>query len=420
MRKTMPFPRRPAPALALVRQAVPTHELSDVRAYTRECTLKGLTGQVRPGNTIAITAGSRGMGGLVELLAGICDAVSDLGGKPFILPSMGSHGGAIAEAQREILERLGITPPNVGASIHAGMDTIVLGKAETGATIHLDKCAAEADGIIVLGRVKTHPQSATGLASGLLKMITVGLGKQAGAFEAHSHGLWESVRTVPKIVLEKAKIVLGIAVVESARRKPVVVEAFAPNYDAFLEADKRLLRVAQQNLLKIPFEQLDVLILDEIGKTISGSGMDLNVVGSWRVGCGPKVPDYHRIVVLSLTPESLGNGIGIGLADFTTRRFEQEFDQNVTYVNILTATERDSNPREGSLPLVLNSDREAIEVAMLSSLASERPRVCRARNTAVLEELWVSEALLEESTQKGLKIVGPPAPLPYNESGNLW
>jgi hypothetical protein len=397
--------------------------IAAVRAHTRQRVHTQLAGKIRPGYTIAITAGSRGMGDMPEILAGICEAVKDLGGKPFIIPAMGSHGGAVPEGQAEILNKLGVTEAVVGAPIRATMDTVELGVSETGAKVHLDKFASDADGIIVLARVKTHPQAGeqSSLASGLLKMTTVGLGKQAGAFEAHSHGLWDSVRTVPKVLLDRARVVLGVAVVETASRKPVVIEPVPPTYAAFIDADMRLLKIAREHLLKIPFSHLDVLILDEIGKNISGSGMDLNVVGSWRVTCGPKVPDYHRIVVLSLTPESLGNGIGIGLADFTTQRFVRQFNPNTTYVNVLTATERGSNPREASLPLALASDREAIEVAMFSSLAGPRPRMCRAKSTANLEELWVSPALLDDLAHNPrITVLQRPAPLPFDSTGNLF
>jgi hypothetical protein len=285
---------------------------------------------------------------------------------------------------------------------------------------HVDRYAADADGIIVLGRTKTHPESAGELASGLLKMCTIGLGKQTGAHEAHSHGLWESVREVPKLQLEKAKIVFGVAVVENGFRQPCAIEVVAPNYDAFLEADMRLLRLAKQHLAEIPFRELDVLIVDELGKTISGAGMDPNIIGHWRNSDAPHDPNYKRIVVLSLTSPSLGNGLGIGMADFTTRRFAEAYDPAVSYVNLLTASEPEGNTREGPMPIALNSDQEAIEVALFSSLAPKQPRIARIRNTAALDELWVSEALISEAElNPRLTVLDAPAPLPFDEAGNL-
>lgn len=330
------------PSIARIQQKFSSRHIADVDAMVREKLLaEGLRNKVKPGETIAITAGSRDMGGFIDLLNGIVDAVKSVRAKPVIVPAMGSHGGATADGQRELLRRLGVTENQVPAPIHATMETRSLGESKSGAVAHLDRIAAEADGTIVLGRVKTHPENAEGVASGLLKMTTVGLGKQIGAQEAHSHGLWKSVEAVPKITLAKSKILFGVAVVENAFRQPVEIEVVHGTYEAFLDADKRLLKAAAPHVAKLPFQQLDLLIVDELGKTISGTGMDLNVIGNWRLKGGAREPDFFRIVALSLTHGSLGNGLGIGLADFTTERFAREFDFNSTYVNLLTATEPD-------------------------------------------------------------------------------
>jgi len=292
------MPRRPAPPLARVRQGFPAGHIKDVRGETRERLLSsGLLRDVRPGARIAITAGSRGTGGARGLLAGAADAVRAAGGRPFLIPAMGSHGGATPEGQVEILRLLGITEEAIGAPIVATMDAIPLGESESGAVAYLDRNASEADGIIVLNRVRTHPESASGLASGLLKMTTIGLGKQVGAQQAHSHGLWESIRAVPKITLGKAKILAGLAVVENAYEEPVEVAVAEPTYDAFLETDTRLLELSKRHFARIPFDHLDLLIVDEIGKDITGSGMDPNVIGMWRVNGGEKVPNYHLSLI---------------------------------------------------------------------------------------------------------------------------
>jgi hypothetical protein len=418
----MPFPRRDLPKMAHVRQKLPSDHISDVRNDVRQKLLgSDLREKIKPGNRIAITAGSRGIGGLVELLSGITDAVKSCGGESFIIPAMGSHGGATPEGQSEILHRLGVNEQSTGVPIRATMETRELGVSENGATVHLDRFADEADGIIVLGRTKTHPESARELASGLLKMCTVGLGKQSGAQQAHSHGLWQSVRAVPKVQLAKAKLLCGVAVVENGYRHPCAIEIVPPSYEAFLEADMRLLRLAKTHLARIPFEELDVLVVDELGKTISGAGMDPNVIGHWRNSNAPPKPNYKRIAVLSLTHASLGNGLGIGMADFTTRRFLESFDPSVSYINLLTASEPGGNTREGPLPLALDSDQEAIEVALFSSLAGPYPRVCRIKNTARLDELWVSEALVHEVNQNlNLEVLEPARPLPFDGAGNLF
>jgi hypothetical protein len=300
------------------------------------------------------------------------------------------------------------------------METHHLGVSESGAAAHVDKLAFEADGIIVLGRTKTHPESTGPLASGLLKMCTIGLGKQVGAHQAHSHGLWESVRAVPKLQLDRAPILCGVAVVENGYRQPCTIEVVPPTYDAFLEADLRLLEVAKRHLARIPFDELDVLIVDELGKTISGGGMDPNVIGLWRNSDAPHRPDYRRIVVLSLTAASLGNGLGIGMADFTTQRFADAYDPVVSYVNLLTASEPGGNTREGPMPLTLSNDREAIEVALFSSLAGNPERVCRIKNTAMLDEMWVSSPLLAEVDRNpALHVVQPLSPVLFDENGSL-
>ena len=422
-RATMPLPKRAVPMMARLKQRLNSRHIQDPLQEIRQRLLEaGLGSMIHPGDRIAITAGSRGIGGFVELLSGIVEAVKSAGGRPFLVPAMGSHGGATADGQVELLKRLGVTETSIGAPIQSTMDTLELGMAENGAQAHLDKLAAEADGIIVFGRVKTHPESALGLASGLLKMTTVGLGKQRGAQEAHSHGLWDSVKAVPKVTLAKSKVLFGVSVIENAFKQPVLLEVVKADYDAFKDSDERLLKVAKPHLAKIPFDQLDVLIVDELGKTISGTGMDLNVIGKWRINGGKRQPNFSRIVVLSLTYPSMGNGLGIGLADFTTERFMREYDPFSTYINLLTATEPDSmNPREGPLPLALASDRDAIEVALYSSLVDGNPRVARIKSTAHLDELWVSEALLSEAqANPKLTVLESPAPLAFDSAGNLF
>ena len=420
---TISFPRRQLPPLAHVTQLLPREHIADVRHETQQRLLQsGFLNSLKPDAQIAITAGSRGMGGFVDLLAGIVDAVKASGGRPFLIPAMGSHGGATEAGQTEILRRLGVTEEAIGAPIHATMQTHALGTSDTGAIAHLDSIAATADGIIVLARTKTHPENTAGVASGLLKMVTVGLGKQAGAQEAHTHGLWPSVNAVPHLTMAHAKILCGVAVVENGFREPVIVNVVPPRYESFHDSDEQLLEASKPHVARIPFQQLDLLIVDELGKNISGTGMDLNVIGNWRMAGGPHEPDYRRIAVLSLTRASLGNGLGIGLADFTTQRFLDEYDPRVTYVNLLTATEPNAmNTKEGPLPLALGSDRDAIEVALFSSLASERPRVCRIKSTAMLDEMWVSEALLDEVNQDhALRVSSGVAPLEFDQKGNLF
>src|ERR1051326_5297021 len=420
--KTMSFLSREVPRLARIQQQFPSERISDCRADVREKLLAaGLGKKITRGAEVAITAGSRGMGGFIDLLAGVADAIKAAGGKPFIVPAMGSHGGATPEGQQEILNRLGVTEESTGAPIRATMETLELGVCTSGAMAHIDKLAGTADGIIVLGRVIAHPENKTGVASGLLKMTTAGLGKQIGAQQAHSHGLWDSVKAVPKVTLAKSKVLFGVASVENAYRQPAIIEVAPGTYDAFRELDERLLKASVPYAASIPFDKLDLLVVDKHGKDISGTGMDLNVIGKWRVEGGPRKPDFLRIVALSLTKPSLGNGLGIGLADFTTRRFMKEYDPASTYVNLLTSTEPHAmNTKEGPLPLALSSDREAIGVALYSTLAGPKPRICRIQSTKDLGEFWVSEALLREvRSNSKLTVLEKPKRLPFDAKGNL-
>ncbi len=417
----MPLPRQAIPKMALIRRHFAEDHVADVRAETR-ARLLAAGFNALPGQRIGITAGSRDMGGFVELLRGIADAIRFFRAEPILLPSMGSHGRATAEGQTEVLRRLGVTENSIGAQLIATMETVELGTSESGAVAHLDQAASQLDGIIVLGWTKAHPESTEGIASGLLKMTAVGLGNQPGARQIHSHGLWESVRAVPQVTLARAKVLFGVAVVENAYRKPVIIEVVPATYEAFLEADQRLLRESHRYFATLPFEHLDVLVIDHFGKNIAGTGMHPSVVGRWRFGAaGERRPDIRRIVPLSLTPESLGNGIGVGCADFTTTRFANEYDAWATYINVVTASEPDGmNTREGPLPLALPNDREAIEVAMASALAGDRARVCRIESTAHLEQFWVSEALLEElAGRPDIDIIQSARELPFDPNGDL-
>jgi len=420
---SMPFPTREIPRLARVQQSLRSDHIADPRNDVRQKLLAaGLAKKIFTGAHVAITAGSRGMGTFVELVSGIADAIRSAGGKPFIIPAMGSHGGSTAAGQAELLRRLGISEKSVRAPVRATMDTLELGRSKTGAVAHLDKFAAVADGIIVLGGVKAHPQNKIGIASGLLKMTTVGLGKQVGAQQAHSHGLWDSIKAVPRITLARSKVLFGVGVVENAYRQPAIIEVTPASYDAFRQLDERLLTASVPYAASIPFEKLDLLVVDKHGKDISGTGMDLNVIGKWRVEGGPRKPDFLRIVALSLTRPSLGNGLGIGLADFTTKRFLKEYDPAATYVNLLTSTEPGAmNTREGPMPLALSSDREAIQVALWSTLTDVKPRLCRIQSTKQLDEFWVSEALLPEVRSNAkLSILEKPRPMAFDSESNLF
>jgi len=418
------YPRCELPKFVKVRQYLPDEHIDDVRNHViDQFKSSGLLSHLSGGKRVAISAGDRGIGLYHEILRGIIDAVKDAGGEPFLFNAIGSHGGATVEGQREVLKLHGITEENLGAPVEVTMDTAALGKAENGAEAHLNKAAYEADATIVVSQVAVHPVLTEGIASGLMKMVTIGCGAQAGPAWAHSHGLAESVRLVPKVTIPNSNIIAGVAIVCNGYNKPHTIEIVSP--DNFEQTDERLL-ILQKGLMKvIPFDHLHVLAIDLIGKNIAGSGMDPNVIGFWRIKGGPHTPDFRRIVVFDLTEVSRGNGIGVGLADFTTKKFVDKFDWNACYINLLTG--RDPNGRliEGQLPLALANDREALEVALYSALpeGSDEPRrIVRVRNTRSLDVMYISEALIPEAVQDpSAEVLGEPKDMTFDDSGNaVW
>ncbi len=416
----MELPRMELPAIVKIRQALPPDHIADIAAdVQRQLDAAGLKSMLSADQSVAITAGSRGMGGFQEILAAIVAAVKACGAEPFLIPAMGSHGGATAVGQVAILHGYGITEESIGCPIRATMETVCLGTAENGAAVHYDRYAYAADATIVVGRCKTHPILHEGNGSGVLKMTTIGLGKQTGAQAAHAHGLAESVQCVPKVALAKGNVILGVNVVENGYRQPYHIEVVPPQ--DFWAADRRCLELARAFVARVPFAALDVLVVSFIGKNVSGGGMDPNITGLWRAeGAGARVPDFKRIVVLDLTGETQGNALGIGQADFTTRRLVAKIDHHATAINMLTAASRDGRLIEAAIPLALESDREAIEVALRAAVPEGPARICWIKNTDELGEFWVSEAVLPDVHQNPqLAVLGEPMPWPFDAVGNL-
>ncbi|MGH2371254.1 MAG: hypothetical protein ACRDI2_24020, partial [Chloroflexota bacterium] len=319
-----------------------------------------------------------------------------------------------AEGQREVLKGYGVTEAAVGAPICATMDVVEIGQTGRGVPVLMDRYAYEADGVLICGRVKAHTAFKAPIESGLCKMLSVGLAKQRGAEAMHAAGLAETIPEAASVALATGKVVLGLAIVENAADDPYRIVAVPP--DRFQAADRELLQVSNALLPRIPFEHLHVLVVDWIGKNISGSGMDPNVIGMWRRLGGERKPDYRRIVVRDVTPESHGNAIGIGWADFTTRRLVDAIDYPAMYMNCLTA----NAPDVARVPMTMASDREAIEAAVKTSAAGGSVRLARVHSTLRLEELFVSEALLDEVAQHpALEVLEPPAPLQFDAEGRL-
>jgi len=411
------FPRYPIPDVALVRRHFTTEHVEDVAGEVRkELARVGLSGRVKPGQRIALTAGSRGVANIALILGTIAEELKRLGARPFIVPAMGSHGGATAEGQVELIAEYGITEEALGVPILSSMETVILGETPYGAKVHMDRHAYEADGVIVVGRIKNPTSFRAPIESGLCKMMAIGLGKQKGAESIHDHGLARNIPEAAKIMLGTGKILLGVGTVENAYHQTYRIVAAPP--ERIPETDMEFLKIANKMLPRIPFDYADVAVVDWIGKNISGTGMDMNVMGMWRrTGEAPYPPIYKRIVVLNVRPESHGNCAGLGAADFTTRKLVKQFDAQKTYWNMLTG----NFPEGAKIPMTLDNDVEAVEVA----LRSAKPEggvieLVRIKDTMNLDEFYCTAGLLEElKGDPEYEVVKPLGPMPRDAEGNL-
>jgi hypothetical protein len=410
----------PVPLMAKVRNRINVEPPIDhIQTYIHEqMQLAGAAHLFQAGQRVAIGVGSRGIGRLPEIVTALVNELKALGVEPFIIPAMGSHGGATAEGQRAVLMHLGITPDAVGAPVESQMETVEIGRAADGTPVRIDRLAMEADAIIFVARIKPHTAFQGTYESGMAKMIAIGLGKQEGAAVCHARGFGEMARMVPalaEVALANAPIRLALAVLENAYDQPYKI--LAVRADELMQREPALLREAKAAMPFIPFKQLDVLVIDEIGKNISGDGADPNITGRYPTPFATGGPDVTKQVVLDLTEESGGNANGIGTADFTTVRLARKMDFDQTYPNPLTSTV----VRPVALPMVLPSDQLAFAAALLTcNVVGREPRVMRLKNTLRLDEFWVSSSLLAEVRDNpDLEVISEPAPLPFDQDGNL-
>lgn len=404
------------PRVALVEQVSGTPpEIEDIRGAVREALREvGL-----PTGSVAVGVGSRGVARIDEVAAALVETLKEAGAEPFVVPAMGSHGASSAEGQAEVLRHLGVDEEKVGCPVRATMETVLVGETPSGVPVYVDRNAYEADAIVVVNRVKPHTAFRGTVESGPTKMLAIGLGKQKGAHVIHSAGWGEIHNTIPeaaRVMVETGKFAFGLAVVENADEEPCKISAIPA--DRFEEAEAPLLEEAKRNLLRLPFDEMDVLVVDEIGKNISGDGADPNVTGRFPTPYGGGGPHVERLVYLGLTHQTGGNATGLGAADVITAHLEENVDRAPTYMNALTST----TPYGAKTPMVMTNDRMAIAAALAMCAGVNPPdaRLVRVKNTLRLRRIWVSEALLPlVEKDEDLRVVEGPQPMSFDEDGTL-
>jgi hypothetical protein len=410
------------PPIARVRQSIPQPQVKDVPGAVRRAILESrLRERVPKGGTVAVGVGSRGITVIPKVARAAVDALKEMGYRPFIVAAMGSHGGATAEGQRELLAGYEVTPEHMGVEVRTDMDTVVLGTNPVGLPIYFDKNAYGADGIVLLNRVKPHSDFSATYESGVLKMLTIGLGKQQGASQVHKlglRGLKEVLPAVGKFLIEHTKFALGVAIVENAADLPAEIAALEP--DEILEEEPKLLARARGLMGRLPFDQIDMLVVGELGKNYSGAGMDPNVIGRLMVETQDDFarPVVTRLVVLDASDETHGNIVGVGFADLTTERLVAKLDPLPYRTNILTSCclER------GRIPITLPTDRDVFTAGLETCwrIDPSEARMVVIPNTLELNTLWVTPPLEPEvQAHPHLTRETDYAPPPFSADGRL-
>ena len=367
--------------------------------------------KTRPGQSVAVAVASRGTHDLTSLVATVVERLLAVGLKPYIIPAMGSHGGATGPGQAQVLADLGISEETLGVPVVSNMDVVSLGRLDSGAEVFFAKDALEADHVVVINRVKPHTLFRGEVESGLCKIMAVGCGKQKGASNMHKFNLANTIVPAAQMIMEKAPILFGIAVTENATGGTHNIRLARP--EEFVEVDREFLKEAWELFPSVPVDDLDILVVDEMGKDVSGAGIDPNVIGFWRREGGPRKPDYRILIVLDLTPKSHGNAMGIGMADLVTRRLMDKLDLHATQMNALTSKVL----RSARLPISLENDRVAIETALDGVPDPRRVRMARIKNTASLETFWVTDSVLPELRSKeGITVDDDPLQLDFDDA----
>jgi Lactate racemase N-terminal domain len=410
------------PKVARVKQAFPQPRVANIPGTVRALIMESrLRDRVPQGGTIAVGVGSRGITSIPIVAKAAVDALKEMGYRPFIVAAMGSHGGATPEGQRELLAGYGITPAAMGVDVRTDMDTVTLGTNCVGLPIYFDKNAYEADGIVLLNRVKPHTDFSGTYESGVLKMLTIGLGKREGATQIHKLGIPGMLKVLPDVMrflVANTKFALGLAILENVEDMPAEIVPLEP--ETIFEEEPKLLDRARGLMGRLPFDQLDVLVVGEVGKNYSGSGMDPNVIGRLMVETMPDHPRpvVTRLAVLDASEETHGNIVGVGFADLTTDLLVSKIDPEPFRINVLTSCclER------ARIPITLPTDHEVFEASLATCwrIDPAEARLAVIPNTLELTTLWVSEALeAEVAAHPHLTRETEYTPLPFSIEGTL-
>ncbi len=410
------------PDMVQITQKFETQKLKSVEnAVRQQFSRPEIKGKVKPGMRIAVGCGSRGIANIAECTKTVIDELKALGAKPFVFPAMGSHGGATADGQREVLDGYGINESFIGCPIISDMAVEEIGKID-GMPVFMDKHAASADGIIVIPRIKPHTNYRAPIESGIVKMLTIGMGKIDGATTLHSFGMDVFGELLPKtaqFILKNKNFLFGVAMLENAADETTLLEAVTP--EKLFTREPELQALAKNFMPSLQFEEIDVLVIEKIGKNISGAGMDPNITGRNSRGVAWNMkPHVKKIAVLGLTPETHGNATGIGSADVITMNLYKNLDVPKTYANVITSTYLDG----GVIPIIMNTDKEAISLASKTvvRVKSQDLKIVRIANTLEVVDIQVSEPLLDyvKANPEKFEIKGKPQPFKYDKKGSLY
>jgi hypothetical protein len=410
------------PKMIRVRQKFKTPTVDDIAGtVAAQFANPDIQGRITPGMRVAVGCGSRGIANVAECAGAVIAQLKALGAEPFIFPAMGSHGAASAEGQVKVLDSLGINEQTMGCPIKSSMDVVELGKLDNGMPVYFDKHAAEADAVVLVCRVKAHTNFRAPIESGIIKMLVIGMGKIAGASAAHWHGFDSFRELLPKagqFIMEQKNFLFGVAMVENAAEETARIEIVPA--EKVLEREPELLALSKELMPKLQFDELDVLIVDRMGKNITGAGMDPNIIGrNARFTEWDPVPLIKKIAVLGLTAETDGNATGLSSADVITMRLYRDFDPGKTYANVIAATLLDG----AAIPMIMNTDREAVQLATKTVLRTlpQDTRIVHIANTLEIIDIDVSEPLLPyiEANPDKFEVVGELTQFDFDAEGNL-